>query len=191
MKPPSFQQTSFACQRKIPDSPARDFSPTSAKPPQRTCAARTESSISQSASHVTTIYGILFASCKHTRHHASSFLRPGRASRSARPCAARSRVATSRRADRWSTSLTAASARSPDSTPPPSPPAPPRSTSSWPNWASVRATAWSHRRSLSSPQSDRPSTAAPRPCSWIPTPPPALSRSRFCGAPCAPPNRSA
>ncbi len=47
MKPPSFQQTSFACQRKIPDSPGRDFSPASAKPPPHTRAARTKNSISK------------------------------------------------------------------------------------------------------------------------------------------------
>jgi len=42
LKPASFRRTSFACQRKIPDSPKRDFSPVPASCPQRTRAARTE-----------------------------------------------------------------------------------------------------------------------------------------------------
>ena len=47
LKPASFRRTSFACQRKIPDSPKRDFSPVPASCPQRTRTARTKRSISQ------------------------------------------------------------------------------------------------------------------------------------------------
>ena len=55
----TFRRTSFACQRKIPDSPGRDFSPVPASYPQRTCAARTEKSISQ----IPTVVGKKMAPC--------------------------------------------------------------------------------------------------------------------------------